>query len=186
MLDPCDAAGDASIRALSGILTGIVTIVGIPTMQPALPLAELASLSAVVLGGIGLGGGIYETLLIDPVWPENPVIVQPSRGGVDRKLFWAPIHTLYELALVISAWLVWGDSKGRWWIVAALITHLVARAWSFAYFIPNALWFEKLGDFTEEQKRLARRWTLLSRCRPVLQALSIMALCGVILLLHGA
>ena len=36
-------------------------------MQAALSFAEVASLSAVVIGGIGLGGGIYETLLVDPV-----------------------------------------------------------------------------------------------------------------------
>ena len=141
----------------------------------------VAPLIAVVLGGIGLGGGVYETLLIDPVWPDNPAIVQPSRGGMDRKLFWGPLHTLFELALVVSAWLLWNDSQVRWWTLAALIVHLAARAWSFAYFIPRALWFEKLGDLTQEQRRLARRWTRLSRFRPVLQALSIAALCGAIL-----
>ncbi len=141
---------------------------------------------AVVFGSIGLGGGIYETLLIDPVWPHNPAIVQPSRGGINRKLFWGPIHMLYELALVASAWLAWSDSKARWWIIAAFVTHLSARAWSFAYFIPNAVWFEKLGNFTEEQKRLARQWTRLSRCRPVLQGFSTVALCGVIFSLRAA
>src|ERR1700678_4236328 len=48
------------------------------------------------------------------------------------------------------------------WIVSALIIHLAARAWSFAYFIPKALWFEKLADLTEDQERLARAWTRLS------------------------
>jgi hypothetical protein len=149
-------------------------------VQAPLPFAELAALSAVILGGIGLGGGIYEALLIDPVWPRNPAIVQPSRGGLDRKLFWGPIHTLYEFALIVCVWLVWSDTRIRWWIAAALITHLVARAWSFAYFIPNALRFEKLGDLTEEQQHLARQWTRLSRCRPVLQIISLVAVCGVI------
>ena len=152
--------------------------------QVAFPLVELAALSAMVLGGIGLGGGIYETLLIDRVWPENTAIVQPNRGGINRKLFWAPIHTLYELALAVAAWLAWNAGKERSWIVAALIAHLAARAWSFAYFIPNALWFEKSGDLTKEQKRLARRWTRLSRYRPLLQTISIMALGGVILSLR--
>jgi DNA-binding Lrp family transcriptional regulator len=64
------------------------------------------------------------------------------------------------------------------WIVSALIIHLAARAWSFAYFIPKALWFEKLADLTEDQERLARAWTRLSRCRPVLQFASILALYG--------
>jgi hypothetical protein len=140
--------------------------------------AELASLSAIVLGSIGLGGGLYETLLLDPKWPSNPAIVQPSRGGINRGRFWGPIHTLYEFALVATTWLVWSDRSLRWWIVSALIIHLAARAWSLAYFIPKALWFEKLGDLTEDQKRLARAWTRLSRCRLVLQFASILALCA--------
>lgn len=55
------------------------------------PAAELAATSAIVLGSIGMGGGLYETLLVDPKWPSNPAIVQPSRGGIDRARFWGPI-----------------------------------------------------------------------------------------------
>jgi hypothetical protein len=138
-------------------------------------------LFALVLGAIGIGGGIYETLIVDRVWPDNLAIIQPRRGGIRRGVFWGPVHTLYELALLVSAWMVWGDTYTRRWIVVALLAHFVARVWSFAYFIPNALRFEKLDNLTEDQARLARRWTRLSRYRPVFGALSIAALCAVIL-----
>jgi len=155
-------------------------------VQAALPVAALACLSSLILGGIGLGGGIYETLLIDRVWPDNPAIVQPGRGGINRKLFWGPIHVLYELALLSSTWLVWSDGKVRRWILAALVIHLAARAWSFAYFIPNALRFERIGHLTGEQRRLADRWTRLGRYRPVLNAASLLALLAGILSLRPA
>jgi len=138
-------------------------------------------LAAVVLGAIALGGGIYETLLVDRVWPDNPAIIQPSRGGITRGLFWGPIHTAYELALLLSAWTAWSDAHARTWIIVALLAHFGSRAWSFAYFIPRALRFEKAGDLTQEQADLARRWIRLSRCRPVLEAASIIALCMVVL-----
>lgn len=138
-------------------------------------------LSAAVLGAIGLGGGIYETLLVDRVWPENPMIIQPSRGGLNRGLFWGPIHVLYEVALLVSAWMIWSDSYARSWMIVALVAHFGSRAWSFAYFIPKALRFEKAGDLTEEQARLARRWIRLSRCRPVIEAIAILAQGAVIL-----
>ena len=137
-------------------------------------------LSAVVLGAIGVGGGIYETLLVDRVWPDNPAIIQPSRGGINRALFWGPVHALYELALLASAWMVWGDAHARTWIIVALATHFGSRAWSFAYFIPRALQLEKAGDLTQEQSRLARRWIQLSRCRPVLEAVAIISECAVV------
>ena len=146
-------------------------------MQVTSPVVALAPLVALILAAIALGGGIYETLLVDRAWPNNPAIVQPSRGGINRGLFWGPVHTLYELALVVATWSAWSDWEVRWWVITALITHLAARAWSFAYFIPNAIRFEKLGDLTEEQRHLARRWTRLSRCRPVLQTVSIIGLC---------
>jgi hypothetical protein len=145
----------------------------------AVPLAAFV-LCAIVLGAIALGGGIYETVLVDRVWPGNPAIIQPSRGGINRGLFWAPIHIVYEVALLVSAWAVWGDAFARCCIIVALIAHFASRAWSFAYFIPKALWFEKAGDLTEEQSRLARRWIQLSRCRPVLEALAIISECAVI------
>lgn len=80
-------------------------------------------LFAVVLGAIGLGGGIYETLLVDRVWPDHPMIIQSSRGGLNRGLFWGPIHALYEVALLVSAWMVWSDSYARSWIIVALVVH---------------------------------------------------------------
>jgi hypothetical protein len=75
------------------------------------PLVVLAPLSAVVLGAIMLGGGIYETLLVDRVWPGNPAVIQPERGGIDRKLFWMPAHTFYELALFITLWTLWSVNR---------------------------------------------------------------------------
>ena len=48
-----------------GIVTPVFTFV---------PVTALI-LAAVVLGTIGLGGGIYETLLVDRVWSDNPAII---------------------------------------------------------------------------------------------------------------
>jgi hypothetical protein len=146
-----------------------------------LPVVVVAPLSALILGAIMLGGGFYETLLVDRVWPDHPAVIQPNRGGINRGLFWMPAHTLYELALFTTLWMVWSVGAARWWTAAALIVHLAARAWSMMYFIPRALRFEKLGDLTEKQRHEARRWTRFSRCRPILEAVSIMALCMAIL-----
>ena len=45
----------------------------------------ITPLIALVFGAIGLGRGIYETLIVDRVWPDNLAIIQPQRGGLDRK-----------------------------------------------------------------------------------------------------
>jgi hypothetical protein len=159
----------------------IGTIIGIKEIQPMADLyGVIITLIALIVGTIGLGGGIYETLLVDRVWPDNLAIIQPQRRGLDRKRFWIPVHTLYEIALLVSAWDLW-RTGARSWIIIALIAHFAARVWSFAYFIPMALRFERLSEPDELQAHLARRWTKLSPCRLILEAVSILALCAVIL-----
>jgi hypothetical protein len=133
-------------------------------------------LIALVLGSATLGGGIYETVLVDRVWPGNPAIIQPTRGGLNRKVFWTLVHPPYELALLASVWLNWGFSAARPWLILALVAHFAARAWSFAYFIPRALRFEEMGALTDDQRRQADRWVELSRLRPLIEIVPIIAL----------
>jgi hypothetical protein len=146
--------------------------------------AAVASCLALILGSLALGGGIYETLVVDAAWPGNLGLIQPNRGGLNRKIFWMLIHPLFELALLVSAWMNWSDRSVRLWIIVALLGHFAARAWSFAYFIPRALRFENLDKLTPEEMRPAARWIKLSRCRPLLEAFSVAALA--MILLHFA
>ena len=131
---------------------------------------------ALVIGAIGVGGGVYETLIVDPLWLENLAIIQPLRGGLDRKRFWIPIHSLYEVALLVGVWSSWNEAGSRSWLLGAVAAHVAARAWSFAYFIPNALRFEKLSELTAHEITLARQWIRLSRWRPILEAVSILSI----------
>ena len=85
-------------------------------------------------------------------------------------------HPPYELALIVSAWLNWAHPTARPWLIAALVAHFVGRAWSLAYFIPRALRFEKMRDMTEGQRQQAKRWVRLSRIRPFIEIVSIVAL----------
>jgi hypothetical protein len=82
--------------------------------------------------------------------------------------------------LTVSTWMSWNHISLRVWLIAALVGHFTARVWSFAYFIPKALRFEKLDKLAPEDVRSAHRWVRLSRCRPFLAALSIAALAFVL------
>ena len=132
--------------------------------------------TAIVLGTIGLGGGLYEVLLIDRVWPKLPQLVQPQRGGVNRKLFWIPMHTAYEIALIASLWANWETPFARSCILAALAAHAISQAWSFVHFIPAALRFEQAGDLNSSQTAAAWAWTRHSRWRVAIEACAVVAL----------
>lgn len=132
--------------------------------------------TALVFGAIGLGGGLYEALLIDGAWPKLPQLIQPQRGGIDRKRFWIPMHAAYELALVASLWASWQSPFARSCILAALAAHTITRAWSFLHFIPAALRFEQAGDLSPLQTAAARAWTRHSRWRIAIEAGAVVAL----------
>ena len=132
--------------------------------------------AAMVFSAIGLGGGLYEILLIDRAWPRLPQLIQPQRGGIDRKLFWIPMHAAYELALLGSLSANWNAPFERFCILGALAAHAISRTWSILHFIPAALRFEQAGDLDPSQEAAAWAWTRHSRWRVVIEAGAVVAL----------
>lgn len=126
-------------------------------------LALLLLAAVVAARFVSIGGGLYETALIDPVWPENPALIRPGLGGISRKRFWIPVHAAFELALVAAVVAWWPEQVVRGWLLAAAASHVAMRGWSAAYFIPRALRFER-GDpsLTRDD---ARRWARQSWMR---------------------
>ena len=53
----------------------------------------------ILAAAIGIGGGLYEFIVIDPAWPRRPTLVQPVHGGVSRKRFWIPAHIAFEAGM---------------------------------------------------------------------------------------
>jgi hypothetical protein len=130
-----------------------------------MPNAEIAVLGlASMLAAVGLGGGFYETGIVDPAWPKRPDIVSPRHGGINRKWFWIPAHVAFELSLVLSLVLTWSQPTVRFWLLIALASHVCMRLWSAFDFIPKALRFEATEPDTIDAVA-ARRWTRRSRLR---------------------
>lgn len=119
---------------------------------------------AAALACVRLGGGLYETGLVDAVWPWRPDIVQPSRGGLSRKRFWIPAHAAFELSLLACLALSWSRPEVRAWLLAALVCQGVMRVWSALDFIPKALAFER-AEPSALRIEDALRWTRRSRLR---------------------
>ncbi|MDT5185621.1 MAG: hypothetical protein QOI29_3779, partial [Mycobacterium sp.] len=105
---------------------------------PTLVLIAITTLAACV----SLGGGLYEFLVVDPYWPKRPGIIQPRNGGVSRARFWIPAHTVFEVLLIVTLVVAWGDADVRVALLVALVSHAVMRVWSLVDFVPKALAFE--------------------------------------------
>jgi hypothetical protein len=130
----------------------------------------------VALALVSLGGGLYEFSVVDPFWPRRPDLVQPHRGGISRKRFWIPAHTLFELALIASLISVWDQAAVRTPLLVGLASHAVMRIWSALDFIPKALAFER-ADPASITESAARRWSRRSMGRFPLDLLT----CGAVL-----
>ena len=127
--------------------------------------------AATCLGLMLVGGGLYEFLVVDPFWPKRLDLIQPDRGGISRRRFWVPIHTLFELSVISALVAAWSAPASRAWLWVALISHAIVRVWSAFDFIPKALAFEKAqpGSITD---RSARKWTHRSLFRLPLELLA--------------
>jgi hypothetical protein len=125
-------------------------------------VSSIALASALAL--IGLGGGLYEFLVVDPSWPRRPDIIQPNRGGISRKRFWIPAHTAFELVLIAALVSAWTLPEARFWLLVALISHAAMRIWSFVDFVPKALAFERAEPAAVDEAA-ARAWARRSLLR---------------------
>jgi hypothetical protein len=138
-------------------------------------IPALILLSAVVLlACASLGGGLYECLVLDPVWPSRPAIIQARHGGISRRRFWIPMHTVFEVTLIATAVVTWGHSDVRTPMLVALGSHVVMRVWSVVDFIPKAVAFEKTDPAVIE-RAAAVRWTRRSLLRLPLDIVTCVA-----------
>jgi uncharacterized iron-regulated membrane protein len=119
---------------------------------------------AAALALVSLGGGFYEILTIDRVWPGRPELVQPAQGGISVKRFWIPAHTAFELMLIAALVAGWGQYAVRTLLLVALVSHAVMRIWSAVDFIPKRLAFERATPGTVDPAA-ARRWSRRSLLR---------------------
>ncbi len=138
-----------------------------------MPVLDLMITAAAALSMVLVGGALYEFLVVDPCWPARPDLVQPGRGGISRKRFWIPAHTVFELILIVSLVLAWGVPPVRFWMLTALASHGCMRIWSAFDFIPKALAFER-AEFVDAEA--ARAWTRRSRLRIVFDLTACFAL----------
>jgi hypothetical protein len=127
---------------------------------PALVLLSVV----VLLACASLGGGIYESVVLDPVWPGRPAIIQAQHGGVSRRRFWIPVHGAFETALVAAVIVTWGHPHVRTPILIALASHVVVRIWSLIDLVPKVTAFQK-ADPAVIERAAAVQWTRRSLLR---------------------
>ena len=97
--------------------------------------------------GAALGGGLYESIVLVPLWSKSPpasfAIIQPGTG-VPLQSFWIPVHVAITLFMVAAIAFTWRDGRVRRWLLAGAASDVVMRAWSAVFFIPEMLAFQQI------------------------------------------
>lgn len=135
--------------------------------------AFLTLFITVLLFGVVNGGGIYEEMIVSPVWsaspPESLALIQPP-DGLTLTNFWIPFHIAANIFLIIALVMNWKVKKRRAYLLVVLGLYAIIRAVTFAYFAPEIMTFQNTpaqGPFSPELAAKAERWTTLSWFRTI-------------------
>src|SRR5215469_15158742 len=121
--------------------------------------------------GIGIGGGLYETLVVYPLWKRDPKpetfaqqLRNSGQSGAGRR-FWpfiSPVAFLLAVWNIAEASRAGSDVRTAW--LAAAIAIAIKSVATYTYFAPTMIRkLERAGSMRrEELARTVRRWTTLS------------------------
>ncbi len=141
----------------------------------------IALLLLILLIQFGMGGGLYESLVIYPRWkrdvtPENLVqkLKDSGQARANRR-FWpfiSPLQALLAILNLVLAWRYTGNAHTAWLIAALII--VVNRVITFSYFVPTMVRkFERPeGLDAAWLKKAVKLWTSLSPFRIVIEFLA--------------
>lgn len=130
--------------------------------------SQISLMITITAVALAIGGGIYEGFVINPQWsqnlPQSLSLVQEGTG-IPLQKFWIPVHILITLSILLALALNWRNPVKRTLILIAIGSYIVMRVWSFAYFIPEMLSFQKIaltGVADNELIARVQKWTTLT------------------------
>lgn len=137
---------------------------------------------AVILWGTLLGGIVYSHIVYFPVYlsalPDSAVVVN-GPYGLNEIPFWALIHPLLILSLIVALVLNWRTKPRRKLILISFAIYIVVLAVSQIYFIPELGAFKRSpesGLSPGEWLARGQRWQRLSWIRGTVMYVSIVPL----------
>ena len=127
-----------------------------------------------------LGGGIYESIIIAPLWSKSPPssfsIIQPGTG-VPLQRFWIPVHAGATIFMIAALALTWRERPVRRLLLIGLVSYVVMRTWSGVFFIPEMLAFQKIPVDSAPSAELSARvngWTFWTWFREPLDIITFL------------
>jgi hypothetical protein len=126
----------------------------------------------------GMGGGLYESLVIYPRWKKDvrqetlAQKLQDSGQATANRRFWpfiSPVLSLLSIINIVLAWQNTGPARTIW-LTASLII-FINRIITFSYFVPTMIRKFEHPEKTEagQLRRSVQVWTFLSPLRILIE-----------------
>lgn len=83
------------------------------------------------------GAQVFETTVLIPLWtaaPPDSLSLLNGKYPLDLKTFWIVMHSIHEVAFIISLIFCWKLSSIRKPLILLFVVHLGIRVWTLAYF----------------------------------------------------
>lgn len=145
-------------------------------------LSTPALMLAITLWGTLLGGIAYAHIVYFPVYlsdlPKSAVLVT-GPYGLSEGVFWAIIHPLLIISLVIALILNWNLRTRRKLIAVSFIVYVIVLLVSQFYFIPELALFKHSAESTltaADWLARGKRWQRLSWLRGLTMYLAFIPL----------
>lgn len=129
------------------------------------------------------GAQIFETFVFVPKWlalpPDNFNLLLDGRGA-SLKFFWIILHSLHEIAFILSIIFCWNIDPVRNWLLILFAVHFAVRVWTLFYFAPNIIDFQKIAETPTLAKDLISRTSLWQKLNFIRVAIFISVSIGLI------
>jgi len=137
--------------------------------------------------GILLGGGVYESVVINPNYrvniPESLNHIRNFMKATTPANLFRVASPITMVSLILTVIFCWEFATIKWWFIAALIALVVADTITYTFHYPRnkVLFIDPLSPDTEMLKRIAKEWGQGNLVRILLITISIIVvLCGII------
>lgn len=141
-------------------------------------LNQIALILFILLLSLGMGGGLYETLVVYPRWKTDPTPqnfsqkLRDSGQALAGRRFWplvSPMTMLLAILNLVLAWHATAPLRAAW--LAAAIAVILKSIATYTYFVPTMLGKLAKADTMEPEQltKTVRQWTSLSPLRLCLE-----------------
>ena len=158
-------------------------------------MAKLSSIGKIFLWlyvislGVELGAGLYETLVVMPLWqtaPPDSVIAYYQHNAANPQFtlnaggrFWmvaTPLVGLTSIAAFLTGFRT--RSEQRKWLIIGTVLGFLVVVWTFAWFVPNIMKLHGpsvLAMSPDEVASLANNWVRFNIARIVVYSTAWLA-----------